>query len=192
MEDKKKLILKAGEEIISKKGFSNATIEEITKRAKVGKGTFYLYFKNKDDLFYSIIKEGLDALVIEIRKTIEKIDDFFEKLKKGIEMYLTYHQKNYFLFKILLQEKPFLKNKNFVNFWDDFFNRWDFIKKGIKEQIKKKKIVKNIQPDDFLYSLLGILHGNIHRWLVQGRKYPLVEKKDVIYEIFVKGIRRKK
>ena len=155
MENKKKLILKAGEEIISKKGFSNATIEEITKRAKVGKGTFYLYFKNKDDLFYSIIKEGLDALVIEIRKTIEKIDDFFEKLKKGIEMYLTYHQKNYFLFKILLQEKPFLKNKNFVNFWDDFFNRWDFIKKVIKEQIKKKKI-KNIQPDDFLYSLLGI------------------------------------
>ena len=192
MEDKKKLILKAGEEIISKKGFSNATIEEITKRAKVGKGTFYLYFKNKDDLFYSIIKEGLDALVIEIRKTIEKIDDFFEKLKKGIEMYLTYHQKNYFLFKILLQEKPFLKNKNFVNFWDDFFKRWNFIKKGIKEQIKKKKIVENIQPDDFLYSLLGILHGNIHRWLVQGRKYPLVEKKDVIYEIFVKGIRRKK
>ena len=192
MEDKKKLILKAGEEIISKKGFSNATIEEITKRAKVGKGTFYLYFKNKDDLFYSIIKEGLDALVIEIRKTIEKIDDFFEKLKKGIGMYLTYHQKNYFLFKILLQEKPFLKNKNFVNFWDDFFKKWDFIKKGIKEQIKKKKIVKNIQPDDFLYSLLGILHGNIHRWLVQGRKYPLVEKKDVIYEIFVKGIRRKK
>jgi len=192
MENKRNLILKAGEEIISKKGFSNATVEEITKRAKVGKGTFYLYFKNKDDLFYSIIKEGLNALVIEIRKTIEKIDDFFEKLKKGIEMYLAYHQKNYFLFKILLQEKPFLKNKNFVNFWDDFFNRWDFIKKGIKEQIKKKKIVKNIQPDDFLYSLLGILHGNIHRWLVQGRKYPLVEKKDLIYEIFVKGIRRRK
>jgi len=191
MESKRNLILKAGEEIIGKKGFSNATIEEITKKAKVGKGTFYLYFKNKEELFYSIVKEGLDALVIEIRKATEEIEGFFEKLKKGIEMYLLYHQKNYFLFKILLQEKPFLKNKNFVNFWDDFFKKWDFIKKGIKKQIEEKKI-KDIQPDDFLYSLLGILHGNIHRWLVQGRKYFLVEKKDVIYEIFVNGIRREK
>lgn len=189
MKNKKENILKAAEKIISQKGYFATTVEEITKKAGIGKGTFYIYFKNKEDLFYSIIKEGLDNLVVEIKNSTEKIDDFFEKLKKGIEMYLAYHQKNYFLFKILIQEKP-LKTRNFTNFWKDFFDRWDFIKKGINQQIEKG-IIKKIQPDDIIYSLLGLLHGNIHRWIVEERNYSLIEKKDVIFEIFVNGIRRK-
>jgi AcrR family transcriptional regulator len=189
MENKRNLILKVAEKIISEKGYSKTTVEEITKKVKIAKGTFYLYFKNKEELFNSIIKEGLDNLVIEIKKEIENIKDPFEKIKKGIEMYLSYHEKNYSLFKILIQEKPFLKRENFVNFWEDFFKKWDFIKNGFEEEIKKGNI-KNLNPDDIIYSLLGILHGNIHRWILNKRKYSLVEKKDVIYEIFVNGIRR--
>lgn len=188
--NKKKLILTVAEKIISEKGYSNTTIEEITKRAKIGKGTFYNYFKNKEELFYLIIKEGLDNLVIEIKDSIEDIDDFFERIKMGIEMYLKYHQKHFYFFKILIQEKPFLKNKKFINFWEDFFDRWDFIKKDLKKQIERNKIV-DIEPDDILYSLLGILHGNIHKWHISGRKYCLVEKKDAIFNVFINGIRRK-
>ena len=187
--EKKDLILKAATRIISEKGYSSATIDEITKKAGVGKGTFYLYFKDKSELFFSIIEKEFDNLIQDIVKAVEGMDDFFEKLKKGIEMYLLYHQKNYFLFKILIQEKPFMKKKNFENFWEDFFSRWAFIKEGISQQIKEGKI-KNMDPDDIIYSLLGIIHSNIHRWVLSGRRYPLVDKTDTIYQIFVSGIRR--
>jgi len=187
--EKKDLILKAATRIISEKGYSSATIDEITKKAGVGKGTFYLYFKDKSELFFSIIEKEFDNLIQDIVKAVEGMDDFFEKLKKGIEMYLLYHQKNYFLFKILIQEKPFMKKKNFENFWEDFFSRWAFIKEGISQQIKEGKI-KNLDPDDIIYSLLGIIHSNIHRWVLSGRRYPLVDKTDTIYQIFVSGIRR--
>lgn len=187
--EKKDLILKAATRIISEKGYSSATIDEITKKAGVGKGTFYLYFKDKSELFFSIIEKEFDNLIQDIVKAVEGMDDFFEKLKKGIEMYLLYHQKNYFLFKILIQEKPFMKKKNFENFWEDFFSRWAFIKEGIRQQIKEGRI-KNMDPDDIIYSLLGIIHSNIHRWVLSGRRYPLVDKTDTIYQIFVSGIRR--
>ncbi len=190
MKNKRELILKIGEKIISEKGYSKTTIEEITKKAKIGKGTFYIYFKDKRDLFFSIIKEGLENLMEKIKKEVEKIDDFFERLKKGVEIYLSYHEKNYALFKILLQEKPFIKRKNFEIFWKDFFNKWEvFMKEGFEKQIKEGKI-KDVEIDDIIYSLIGILHGNIHRWIVSGRKYSLVAKKDIIFEIFTEGIRR--
>jgi len=188
--EKKDLILKAGTRIISEKGYSSATIDEITKKAGVGKGTFYLYFKDKSELFFSIIEKEFDNLIQDIVKAVEGMDDFFEKIKKGIEMYLLYHQKNYFLFKILIQEKPFMKKKNFENFWEDFFSRWVFIKEGIRQQIKEGKIKQGMDPDDIIYSLLGIIHSNIHRWVLSGRRYPLVNKTETIYQIFVSGIRR--
>ncbi|HOK56202.1 MAG TPA: TetR/AcrR family transcriptional regulator [bacterium] len=190
MENKRKLIIKVAEKLISQKGYSKTTIEEITRKAGIGKGTFYLYFKNKNDLFFSIIKEEFENLMLKIKKEVEGIDDFFERLKKEIEMYLDYHEKNYAFFKILLQEKPFIRKKSFEKFWKDFFERWDnFMKKGFEEQIKKNKI-KKFDLEDIIYSLIGILHGNIHRWILNERKYSLVKKKEVIFKIFIEGIRR--
>jgi AcrR family transcriptional regulator len=190
MENKRKLILKVSEKLISKKGYSKTTIEEITKKANIGKGTFYLYFKNKNDLFFSIIKEEMENLMSNIKKEVEGIDSFFDKLKKGIEMYLDYYEKNYDFFKILLQEKPLIRRRSFEEFWKEFFKKWEsFIKGGFKEEIKKGRI-KNIDLEDIIYSLIGLLHGNIHRWILNERKYSLLKKKDVIFEIFTEGIKK--
>lgn len=190
MENKRKLILKVSEKLISKKGYSKTTIEEIAKKANIGKGTFYLYFKNKNDLFFSIIKEEMENLMSNIKKEVEGIDSFFDKLKKGIEMYLDYYEKNYDFFKILLQEKPLIRRRSFEEFWKEFFKKWEsFIKGGFKEEIKKGRI-KNIDLEDIIYSLIGLLHGNIHRWILNERKYSLLKKKDVIFEIFTEGIKK--
>ncbi|MCM8785187.1 MAG: TetR/AcrR family transcriptional regulator [Candidatus Omnitrophica bacterium] len=190
MENKKNLIIKVAERLISKKGYSKTTVDEITKKAGIGKGTFYLYFKDKNDLFFSIIKQEFENLMLKIKDDVSDIDDFFERLKKGIEIYLSYFEKNYNFFRILLQEKPFIRRKSFEQFWKDFFKRWgSFMKEGFDKQIKENKI-KKLNLDDIIYSLIGILHGNIHKWLIDGRSYSLIKKKDVIFKIFTEGIKR--
>ena len=49
--DKRILILKALEDILPGKRFHEITLEEVAKAAGVGKGTIYLYFKDKFDAF---------------------------------------------------------------------------------------------------------------------------------------------
>ena len=44
------------------KGFSGATIEEIANKAELSSGTIYLYYKNKDELFASLILHSLESL----------------------------------------------------------------------------------------------------------------------------------
>ena len=46
----KKKLLDAGSKIIAEKGLSQATVDEITALAGVSKGTFYTYFKKKEDI----------------------------------------------------------------------------------------------------------------------------------------------
>ena len=44
-------ILEAAYQLFIEKGFKNTSIQEIVDKADVGKGTFYTYFKNKEDSF---------------------------------------------------------------------------------------------------------------------------------------------
>ncbi|MDO5785253.1 MAG: TetR/AcrR family transcriptional regulator [Eubacteriales bacterium] len=54
-ETKKKNLLCAAQELFLEKGVSKTSISEITERAQVAKGTFYLYFADKDDLLEQLL-----------------------------------------------------------------------------------------------------------------------------------------
>lgn len=56
IETKKKL-LDAGRKIICEKGLANTSVEEITERAGVSKGTFYTYFKRKEEIVFELSKD---------------------------------------------------------------------------------------------------------------------------------------
>ena len=47
-------VIVAAKRLIEKNGFKNVTIDDITKEAKVAKGTFYTYFKRKEDVVSEI------------------------------------------------------------------------------------------------------------------------------------------
>ncbi len=55
MEDTKSHIIAVGADIIQHSGFNNTGIQEILKAAKVPKGSFYFYFKNKEDFGLQVI-----------------------------------------------------------------------------------------------------------------------------------------
>jgi AcrR family transcriptional regulator len=54
-EETESVILRAAEEVFSSKGFFGATVAEMVERAGVSRGTFYLYFKNREDVFSALL-----------------------------------------------------------------------------------------------------------------------------------------
>ena len=64
---KKKTITACAIELFNERGYGDTKIEDIITRAKVGKGTFYLYFKNKEQLVESVL-ENVGAELLEILK----------------------------------------------------------------------------------------------------------------------------
>lgn len=57
LENKREQILRAALEVFKEKGYANTSIMDIAKHANMGKGTLYLYFKNKEELLYSVFME---------------------------------------------------------------------------------------------------------------------------------------
>ena len=57
---RKNQILDGAKKLIARNGYYQTRVEDILREVKLGKGTFYLYFKNKEDLFISILERFLD------------------------------------------------------------------------------------------------------------------------------------
>jgi AcrR family transcriptional regulator len=61
-EQRRRAILKAARKIFFEKGLQAASMDEIAEAAELSKGTLYLYFKSKEDLYVSLLEEGLAIL----------------------------------------------------------------------------------------------------------------------------------
>ena len=84
-ENKRVLILEALEKLLPGRRFHEITLEEVAKAAQVGKGTIYLYFRDKDALFAELICYQLERLAAELANladcSIEVLPDLvFERV----------------------------------------------------------------------------------------------------------------
>ena len=68
--DKKELIFKATEELISEAAYNDITVDAIAKKAGIGKGSVYYYFKSKDEIIYAVVE----------RSYRRAVRDFFENI----------------------------------------------------------------------------------------------------------------
>lgn len=64
-------ILNAAMLIFSEKGLHQATMADIAQEAGLSKGTVYLYFKDKDELVFSVLKASLDQGYGNLEKVLE-------------------------------------------------------------------------------------------------------------------------
>jgi len=55
-------LLAAARKVFAAHGFHEASIAEITARADVGVGTFYLHFRDKDEIFATLLEDGLSEM----------------------------------------------------------------------------------------------------------------------------------
>ncbi|WP_176465805.1 TetR/AcrR family transcriptional regulator [Virgibacillus sp. 7505] len=81
MQEKKITIIERATEIIAKKGYHAASIQEIAVASKLSKGAFYLYFKSKEELMAEILRYHIRLITKEIEK-VDQLDlDSREKAK---------------------------------------------------------------------------------------------------------------
>jgi AcrR family transcriptional regulator len=72
-EQKRERLVTAAAQVFATRGFRNATMEEIAQVAGTAKGTLYLYFEDKEALFYAVF-EWLTTQTIERNSTISRED----------------------------------------------------------------------------------------------------------------------
>ena len=70
-ETKRQLIIDTAARFFATQPFHKVRLDDIASAAKLGKGTLYIYFASKEDLYFAIIYEGFSRLVDELKAELE-------------------------------------------------------------------------------------------------------------------------
>ena len=93
-EQRKKLILENAKRLFSKKGYYSTQISDIVDEVKIARGTVYQYFKNKDAIFLTLLKDfysswerhiSLEMSKLDLR-VISPADYFYYRIKYTLEV----------------------------------------------------------------------------------------------------------
>ena len=77
---KREQIIRAAIDVFLKKGFDNATVQEITQAADVAKGTMYTHFRSKDHLIRQVFEYCHMHDIEACDKGLDAVDDILDKL----------------------------------------------------------------------------------------------------------------
>ena len=64
-------ILKAARKVFARRGYDGATMDDVAEACSIAKGTLYLYFKSKRQIYLGVLKEDLRSLSEASRRAIE-------------------------------------------------------------------------------------------------------------------------
>ena len=69
-EDRPREICAAALELVAERGFAGTRVDDIAARAGVSKGTLYLYFKDKEEIFGAVVRNTVAPNIAMIRETV--------------------------------------------------------------------------------------------------------------------------
>ena len=108
-------LLTAAREVFESRGYAATTVGAITEAANTAHGTFYLYFKNKEDAFGRVMQSVLDEMLDEARSPWS--GDPYDALYKANRRYLEVFSNHAGLWRCLLEGMH--QNKVVEEMWLD-------------------------------------------------------------------------
>jgi TetR/AcrR family fatty acid metabolism transcriptional regulator len=185
---KRQLIIDAAIEVFSRKGFQNSTISEIAQKASVAEGTIYQYFKNKEDLFFSIPIDKTKEFFNELELHLQGITGAMNKLRKFVWYYLYHLQENPEYARALMLEMRVNRNFAKAKAFEAYRPLTHKILKIIEEGQEEGKIRKDVNMYNIRHLILGMLEHLVTRWLLKGQKGDLLEQYDEASKLLIRGI----
>lgn len=98
-EQKRVSILSAAAELFATQPFHKVVLSDVAQKAGVGKGTLYIYFKNKEDLYLSVYLGGFSSLVDRLldfsgSEDIDPLEDIKRVIREIVEF--AFKDRNHF------------------------------------------------------------------------------------------------
>ncbi|MGV8080746.1 MAG: TetR/AcrR family transcriptional regulator [Syntrophales bacterium] len=199
-DSRRNAILKAARKLFLEKGFKNVTVENIARKAEFSKGSIYLYFKGKEEIYTHI-------LLVEIAKFRTKVDALFEEggdastiLRKTADLYVDFFLAEPELFRILMtfmlhsdqRERPSDLNDRLIRMTNAAADR---IERIFRYGIDSGEFHPDLPLRAIRNAAWGLLNGTISLHLFtgpeSGRRGRILSGVHSMLDVFIEGLERK-
>ena len=156
-------IIDSAENLLKTNGFNALCVEDITKTAGVAKGTFYVYFKHKEEIASEICRGYFKQIENQINEMsdfdlIEKLSLYFDNFMKAVEIYGINICREWI--------RSVIDPNNIFESIDN--TKWqydiDMLKNILNNAIKNKELKKDTPIELLTHLMISELYGMMTCW----------------------------
>ncbi len=108
---RKQAIIVVAARLFARNGYAECEMEQVASASKIAKGTLYLYFKSKEELFYACVDHGMQSLQVEVQAAAEQHAEPFARISAAILAYLLFFEEHPEQVELLMQERAFFRDR---------------------------------------------------------------------------------
>lgn len=164
----RKLLREALMALILEEGYDAISIQDITEKANLGRATFYLHFKDKDELLLEVMDEFIQDFLQQVPQLSQaqwRLDD-----PKAIEKLFDFAADHYDLYRIMIISSGGITASRQLQ-----RTMADNIRDCIDEEMETLGVDPIISPDFIANHFAGSLLGTIYWWLDNDLPYTVEE-----------------
>jgi AcrR family transcriptional regulator len=182
-------ILAGARKVFATRGFSDATVDEIAAAAGIAKGTVYLYYSSKRDIYLAALKHGLLELQERTRVTMQAADGIRAKLRAFIRTRIEYAEANRDFIKIYHSEFGNLANANVSDSeFQQLYLKQARMLDGVLKEAMQKGEIRQIRTDFTAYIIYDMVKGVMTQRLLGWSGGGMEEDIELLNDLVWKGI----
>lgn len=176
-------LLDAAEKEFGEKGFHSASVSHITQRAGVGQGTFYLYFRSKEEIFLTLVRDIGHQMRAQSAAATAGAASRLEAERLGLEAFLQFTSLHPGLYRIV-QESQFVDPQVFREYYEKLAQGYA----GALQRAVDSGELSAGDADVRAWSLMGIGHFLGQRWCLWQKRLPPKEVLDEVMQFVARGM----
>jgi len=183
-------ILQAARRVFADKGFSDASVDEIAQAAGVAKGTVYLYYPSKRDIYWEALKGGLVALCEVLETAVRAADSTENKIRAFMRTKMLFFEEHRDFFKIYHAEfvnagaQPGCFERDLKVF---HVRQMRLLTDAIEDGMRRRSIRK-LPADETAFAILHLTRGVITQRLLGLSRSGIEEAISLLFDLTWKGL----
>lgn len=183
-------ILQTAEKIFARQGYHTSTMEMVAEECGWSKGTLYLYFKSKEDLFFSILFEKMDQFSATLLPELRSSENIDEMISALVNSQFSFFSENKSYFQLALAEQGKVMHTSDSGLREKMMSQQSKRLSEITE-VFSLALPKccSIEPNILVASIMGAINLQLVGWIMSGEGIDLESTKTQITKIFINGIK---
>lgn len=176
-------LLDAAELVFGEKGFEQSSIAEITQRAEVALGTFYVYFENKHAIFVELVEQLGERLRKTLSVAVKEKTTRLDKERAGFRAFFEFAGKHRNLYRIVRQAE-FVDEPVYLNYYRKLAKAYA---RGLEQSMTSGELGR-FDPEVIAYALMGVADFIGMRFVIWDKPEELDRVVDEVCEFVAHGL----